>query len=178
MKPQALLNTILALPVAACRQESGMAEARSAAARETKADPAIVPPPEGRAFIDQTTAAESCAKCCLWPDGDGLYGRPQRDRVFPATDPMDKTFGAKQDMAERTPDAALLGWEKRTPQKKPAAVAMYRKPGFSPEAGDRFRISCLPDGSIEAQGHVDSRIACRRLGSCNDLIYADRQSGG
>ena len=48
MKPQALLNTILALPLAACLRETGKVAARAAAARDTQGDPAPVRPPEDR----------------------------------------------------------------------------------------------------------------------------------
>jgi hypothetical protein len=69
------------------------------------------------------------------------------------------------------PDKAIIVKEDYSADKQLTAItAMWKARGFNPDGGDWFWAKYAPDGKIQAEGKVDTCIACHGKNKNNDYI--------
>jgi len=69
------------------------------------------------------------------------------------------------------PDNAIIIKEDYSADKQLSAItAMWKVRGFNPDGDDWFWAKYAPDGKIEAEGKVDTCIACHGKNKSNDYI--------
>jgi len=138
----------------------------------TMAADGMLPKTDGAAVYQYITKTNPYQQWALFPGKGKLYVGKHPHGAFLTTYVNDQALKGIQDKAGTLPDGSIIVKENYSPEKKLAVVTvMYRTHGYDPNAGDWFWAKYKVDGSILAEGKVNSCIGCHATKIENDWIF-------
>lgn len=133
-----------------------------------------LPPADGKALYTYITETQPYQEWKLWPGTTEFYKGTQPHGALLSTYVNPTAFRAFQYWRGELPGDSIVVKENYTPDKELAAVTlMYKKKGYAPEAGDYFWLKYAPDGTIQAEGKVQSCIGCHRTAKGGDWLFTN-----
>lgn len=109
-------------------------------------------------YLQQENYAESWA---FWPDKEPFYEGTEPHGALLNTYLNEAAAGVVNAGGGDFPDGSILVKENYMPDSSLAAVTvMHKVDGYNPEHNDWFWAKFSPDGSIEAEGKVESCQSC------------------
>lgn len=155
---------VLSLLVAGC----------GAAATATPAPTASVQRPDTNAssVFEHLRAVNYQDDWKLWPGKGKLYQGTEPHGMLLTTYLNDVAVNGLSGDATSFPDGSIIVKENYTPNAVLAATTvMYKVAGYNAEHNDWFWAKVLPDGTVEAEGQVESCQTCHGAKKDNDYIW-------
>jgi hypothetical protein len=133
-----------------------------------------MPASEGKALYEYITKTNPYQQWSMWPGKEKLYPGTEPHGALLTTYVNDVALKGFRNWEGGLPDNAIVVKENYMPDKILAAVTvMYKKAGYSPQAGDYFWLKFTPDGKIEAEGRVEMCVGCHRAAQKGDFLFTN-----
>ncbi len=105
----------------------------------------------------------------------GFYKGTQPHGFYLRTYVNNIAYDAIQAKAGQYPDGAIIVKENYTPDKTLASITVMKKiAGYDPAGGDWFWAKYNPDGSVAAEGKLQSCASCHARVKGQDYVYSAR----
>ncbi len=130
------------------------------------------PEPDGRELYDYITTVNSYQEWKMWPGKGALYPAGPPHGAFLTTYVTDGAFSEIQGKKGAISDGSIIVKENYTPEKQLDAITvMYKVKGYDATNNDWFWVKYTANGSIVAEGKVETCIQCHSLKRDNDFLY-------
>ncbi len=135
--------------------------------------PASMPPKaDGGELYTYITQQSNYKEWKMWPGRGELYPGTPPHGAFLTTYVTDKGFSAIQNKKGSIPVGSIIVKENYGPDRQLAAITvMYKIKGYDAANSDWFWAKYQTDGTIDAEGKVETCIACHGIKRQNDFIY-------
>lgn len=131
-----------------------------------------LPPTSGTDVRDYLEQVEYRTGWELWPGKGEKYEGTEPHGMLLTTYLNATAFQALTEQAGVMPDGSIIVKENFMPDGTyDAATVMYKVDGYDPDTNDWFWTKIAADGSIDAEGRVESCAACHEARSDNDFIF-------
>lgn len=133
-----------------------------------------LPATEGKAVYTYITETNPYQEWKLWPGTTKFYEGTRPHGALLTTYVNSTAYRGFQYWTGSLPADSIIVKENYKPNRELAAVTvMYRKQGYNPDAGNFFWLKYAPDGTIQAEGRVQSCIGCHRTAKGDDWLFTN-----